>query len=244
MQSAGRSRTATPPTGKIVDWPKNAVTRLLPRHDSARNAARSDGANRYAIIVQIPQYHIFVAVVGVCCQTDLAPFPPEVRHDIRVVRNRNGVALANGLFGFPPHTRRDALRVIIDRPEIECRAIARKIAGIRNRVGAFTLHHRQTQHESVRRVCRMDVQIPKQYLARPLYTERSGIVELAPMQFIDGLARYGRCSWRARPEMPTVQPQRNSGHVYKKRENHDPDKPDHDTHKLLPLLSACTEATT
>jgi hypothetical protein len=95
----------------------------------------------------------------------LGPFPAQEGDDVGVLRIAGQrVALPDRFLRLLPVLRRDRLGVVVDAPEVERRAEAREVAGVRGRVGALALEHREAAHERVGRERRVDVEVAKEDL--------------------------------------------------------------------------------
>ena len=106
-----------------------------------------------------------MAIVFPRVSIDLAPFPPEKRHQVGVFGiSRYRVAFANTLLCFFPEARGDAFGMVVNGPEVQIRTVARKIAGICRRLQAAAPHDRQGHNEGVRGKGGVNVQITEDNL--------------------------------------------------------------------------------
>src|SRR5262245_51194557 len=135
---------------------------------------RAHGASRDAILGRLAEDDVLVPVMVGRRYADLRPFPAEKRHQVRVRRvSGHRVALPDRLLRLPPVRRGDRLRVVGDRPEVEVRAEAGEVAGIRRRMGALALEHGEAADEGVGGERRVDVQVAEQDLLRALGLRRT-----------------------------------------------------------------------
>ena len=81
----------------------------------------------------------------------------------------HGVALAHALHRLAPLARRRGLGVVVDGTEVESRAIAGEVAGVRRRVGAFALCDRQAGQECVGGEGGVDVEVAEEDLLTYVY---------------------------------------------------------------------------
>ena len=97
--------------------------------------------------------------------SDLRPFPSEEGDHIRVGGvSGHFVALPHAIPRFLPLMRGEGFRVIVDGPEIQSRAEAREIAGVRGGMGSLALVHGQADAEGVEGERGMHMQIAKEDL--------------------------------------------------------------------------------
>ena len=128
-------------------------------------AARGDRAAGELVFGRLPHDHVLVSVVGLRGIAHLGPLPADEGHQIRARGvTRDLVALADAVLELAPPTRRQALGVVVDGPEIESGAEAREVAGVGRRVRALPLHQRQAPDEGVTREGGVDVEITEQDL--------------------------------------------------------------------------------
>ena len=140
------------------------IRRAAAAHEEAR---RVDRPLRDALVLGVGEHHVLVAIVVGRRGADLRPLPAEERDGVGVGGvARDGVALADRLHRLAPVPRRDALGVVVDRPEVERRAVTREVAGVRRRVRALAPDRRDAEHEGVERERGVDVQVAEQDLLR------------------------------------------------------------------------------
>ena len=106
-----------------------------------------------------------VVVIG--SGADVAPFPAQVGDQIGVRRVAGDlVAAPHRVDGLLPQIGSQVLGVVVDRPEVEARAVAREVASIGGRMTAGTARHRQVHQERVEAEGRVHVEIAEQDLFR------------------------------------------------------------------------------
>mgnify|MGYP001812190597 CR=1 FL=1 len=79
--------------------------------------------------------------------------------------------MSDRLHGLLPVSRGDSLGVVVDGPEVECRAVAGEVTGIRRRVRAFALRDRQADQEGVEGEGGVDVEVAEENLLRSGYSD-------------------------------------------------------------------------
>ena len=149
---------------------EEAETRARARQSAprpARRAARRDGTGGNPILVGVGEDHVLVPVVLLRGGADLCPLPAQERHRVRIGGiAADLVALADRLHGLPPVARGDSLGVVVDGPEVECRAVAGEVTGVRRRVRPFALGDRQADQEGVEGEGGVDVEVAEEDLLR------------------------------------------------------------------------------
>ena len=126
---------------------------------------RADRTRRHTVVVRVAEDDVLVPVVVGRRRPHLRPLPAEEGDEVGVVRvARHRVALPDGLLGLRPVARRDRLRVVVDAPEVEARAEAGEVAGIRGRMDALALEHRQARDEGIGREGGVHVQVAEEDL--------------------------------------------------------------------------------
>ena len=142
---------------------------------AAQTEGRRDGPGRDALVLQIAQHHVLVAVVLLGIRRLLGPLPAQVGNQVRICRVAGQVvALANRSQRLLPVIRREALGVIVDGEEVERGAEAREVARVRGRVGARGVaQHGQAEEEGIRGERGVDVQVAEEDLAGGLGPDRA-----------------------------------------------------------------------
>ncbi len=187
-QSSGRSRTSTSSSHSSISrrsamyraksWNRrsppsegeDAETCARARESAssvAHRAARPDGTGGNPVVVGVGEDHVLVPVVLLWCVADLCPLPAEECHGVRIGGiARDLVALAERLHGLSPVAWSDALGVVVDGPEVECRAVAGEVTGVRRRVSAFALGDGQAHQEGVEGEGGVNVEVAEEDLLR------------------------------------------------------------------------------
>ena len=101
--------------------------------------------------------HVVFVAVG--------PLPADKGDNIRIrLITGGGIALAYGFHRVGPHARGQALRMIIDTPEIQRGTIACKVASIRWGNNTAALHCFGVEYVGIDRIICVAVQVAEQYL--------------------------------------------------------------------------------
>ena len=134
-------------------------------HRLLRDPARADGTGGDLVVLGAPQDDILVSVVLRGGTPDLRPLPTQEGDYVGIARvARHGIALPDTLHRFGPVRGGDAFGMVVDRPEVERRAIAGVIAGVGWWMGPFALQDREARHESIGGEGRVDMQIAEENL--------------------------------------------------------------------------------
>ncbi len=117
------------------------------------------------ILFELQQNDVLVAVVFLRSGSDLRPLPAEEAHQVGGLGiARQILALTNRALRLLPLVRSQPLGVIVDRPEVERRAVAREVAGVGGGMGALPLEHRQAHQEGIEREGGVCMQIAEEDL--------------------------------------------------------------------------------
>ncbi len=153
-------------------------------------------------VVQVAQDDVLVAVVVLGGGAHLGPLPAEEGGDVGALDvARHGVAGTDRFDGLVPAARREGEGVVVDGPEVEGRAVAREVAGVRDGTGPVAAGHGQAHEERVGRERGMDVQVSEQDPARRRNTgiPRRHLLGAAALPcHVLGNRRGGRCARLAR----------------------------------------------
>ena len=174
------------------------------RHDGTRSEIQRlqqiGGASRGGlyrsrrdfIVRQPAQDDVLVAPVVLHRAADLGPLPAQEGHGVGIVRVlRARIAVADGLDGLAPAPRCQEFRVIVDRPEIQRRAVACEVAGVRLWVGALASHEIETGHEGVHGQGGVGVEVAEQNLRVRGYSQLRVSGALSRLSLVDDPGRHG-----------------------------------------------------
>ena len=124
---------------------------------------RGDRPPRELVLGEAREHHVLVSVVGFRRAADLRPLPAHEGHQVGVRPVAGAlVALAQALLAGGPHRGGERLGVVVEREEVELRAVAGEVAGVGRRVRALAGEDRQRVDEGVDRVRGVHVEIAEQ----------------------------------------------------------------------------------
>ncbi len=200
---------------------------------------RCNRARRSLFIPGVPKNHILVAVMRRPLPANLRPLPAQKGDHVRIRRiARRIVALPNRTARLLPLDRSHPLGVVVDRPEIQRRAVARKITGIRRGPRPLALQHRQRNQKRIQRKRRVNMQVAEQNLLvrSPHRLARARLRRLPP-----GLDRRRARRFDNRPGMVILPqpacPHRIKPQPAKARDHHKPNNNSNDqAHEVPPFI--------
>ena len=162
-QEPSKIETASSIDGQQTQAHGQALVTRRRSHGAGR--LRTDGPSRDRFIVRVEEDHVLVSVVVVRGRANMAPLPAEIGHQVGVRRiTCRGIALAHGLHRLFPKVCGEVLRMIIDGPKIEARAVAGEITGIGGRATFRAPSPGEVHHEGVEAEGRVDVKIAEEHL--------------------------------------------------------------------------------
>jgi hypothetical protein len=123
---------------RVQEYAGPDSTEGIRAHDAISRLHSTDRSRWDLSVFEITQDDVLVSVVVLGGVADLRPLPTEEGDGVGFGAGAgHGVARADRVDRFAPMLRRDVLRMVVDRPEIERGAEACEVAGICGRMRSF-----------------------------------------------------------------------------------------------------------